>query len=123
MNALAEQIYPVRMTIVTGTFPFRQQMEEFRRALKKRTLDELFGMINSDEAFWQFMGFKIQRRVLYPDGREKTGWQDYEDTLNDPLRRVCLPSRQTTKKRIADYFKYEGFSTRVGDGPSAAGTR
>src|SRR5207253_8660309 len=65
---LAERIRPLRMVVVTGTFPLRQQMEEFRRALKKRTLDELFAMFGNDEASWKFAGFKIQRRASYPKG-------------------------------------------------------
>src|SRR5262249_54771650 len=79
---LAEQIIPLRMVVVTGTFPFKQQMEEFRRALKKHSLDELFAMINSEEASWKFENFAIERRVLYPDGREQTPWQPYDKELN-----------------------------------------
>jgi hypothetical protein len=104
---LEEQIYPVRMVIVTGTFPYRQQMEEFRRALKKRSLDELFGMIGTDEAAWQFLGFKIQRRVLSLDGREKSGWQDYEDTLNGRFAGLFAVASDYEKEN-PDYYKYEG---------------
>jgi hypothetical protein len=108
---LAEQIIPVRMAIVTGTFPFRQQMEEFRRALKKRSLEELFAMIGSDEASWQFKGFKIQRRVFYPDGREKSPWQDYEETLNSKFGGLFAVSVDYEKEE-PDYYKYEGILNR-----------
>src|SRR5438552_1355089 len=37
---LGEEIRRLRMAVVTGTFPFKQQMEEFRRALKRRTCED-----------------------------------------------------------------------------------
>jgi hypothetical protein len=104
---LAEEIYPLRMAVVTGSFPFKQQMEEFRRALKKRTLDEVFAMFGGEEAAWEFRNFRIQRRVLYPDGRVKTDWQDYDDRLNSAF--AALFARAVDyEKDDADLYKYEG---------------
>ena len=34
----AEDLYPVRMAIVTGTFPYKEQLEQFRVAMRKRNL-------------------------------------------------------------------------------------
>ncbi|HLJ92408.1 MAG TPA: hypothetical protein VKU02_04365 [Gemmataceae bacterium] len=104
---LAEQVYPVRMAVVTGTFPFRQQMDEFRRALKKRTLDELFAMFNAEEASWKFLNFRIQRRVFYQDGRQKADWQDYDETLNSAFA-TLFAEAVDYEKEDADLHKYEG---------------
>jgi hypothetical protein len=104
---LAETIYPVRMAVVTGTFPLRQQMDEFRRALKKRSLDELFLMLNNEEASWKFAGFRIQRRVLYPDGREKTPWQDYEKELNSAFA-TLFAEAVDYERDDPEFHKYEG---------------
>src|SRR5207249_265306 len=104
---LAERIYPLRMVVVTGTFPLRQQMEEFRRALKKRTLDELFAMFGNDEASWKFAGFKIQRRVSYPNGREKTPWQDYDQKLNAAFANVFAEAVDY-ERDDPEFYKYEG---------------
>jgi hypothetical protein len=104
---LAETLYPVRMVMVTATFPFRQQLEEFRRALKKRTLDELFLMFNNNEATWEFKNFDIQRRVLYPNGMEKTPWQDYDKELNSKFAAYFAVAADYDKEE-ADFYKYEG---------------
>jgi hypothetical protein len=104
---LAEEIYPLRMVVVNGTFPFRQQMEEFRRALKKHSLEELFAVLGTEEANWQFLGFKIQRHVLYPDGREKTPWQDYDAELNARFAGIFAAAVDYEKEE-PDYYKYEG---------------
>ncbi len=104
---LAEEIRPLRMAVVTGTFPFKQQMGEFRRALKKRTLDELFAMITNDEASWQFMTFKIQRRVFYPDGREKVAWQDYDEKMNADFA-TLFAEAVDYEKEDPELYKYEG---------------
>jgi hypothetical protein len=108
---LAETLYPVRMAVVTGTFPFRQQLEEFRRALKKRSLDELFAMFNSDEATWKFMNFEIERQVRTPDGKIVTPWEPYDKRLNSAFAGLFAVAADYEKEE-ADLYKYEGILSK-----------
>jgi hypothetical protein len=104
---LAERIYPLRMAVVTGTFPFRQQMDEFRRALKKRTLDELFAMFNTGEAYWDFKNLEIQRQVRTPDGKIVTPWEPYDKTINGRFAAVFAVADDYQRDE-EDWYKYDG---------------
>ena len=42
---------------VTAAFPYRQQWEEFRRALRKRSMNDLFAVNQAGEAPFEFKGF------------------------------------------------------------------
>src|SRR5262245_47687001 len=48
---LAVDILPMRMVVVTGSFPFKDQLEEFRRALRFDSIDDLFRDRNSTPTF------------------------------------------------------------------------
>jgi hypothetical protein len=80
---LAERIYPVHVAMITASFPYKQQWEEFRRALRKRTMNEVFDLNQRGEAPFEFKGFEIQRRVLLPNGQVKQDWTDYTKTWID----------------------------------------
>ena len=80
----AEQIYPYHVAVVSGAFPFKQQLENFRRSLaRKGTMNDLFAAIASNQVQFQFVGLDIQRRVTLPSGRVKDfnekdqGWKDF----------------------------------------------
>jgi hypothetical protein len=75
---LAEVIYPVRMAVVTGSFPYKQQLEEFRSKLHKKSLNEL---LSSDDAPFRFEGGVIERRVFGPNGKLRSDWADYTQPL------------------------------------------
>lgn len=72
----AETVYPYHFAIVSASFPFKQQLQEFRRALRKRNLNELLDLFNSDQAPWQFKGYEVRRRILGPDGKVLEDWDD-----------------------------------------------
>src|SRR5207245_8292309 len=82
----ADRLYPVRMAIVSGAFPFKDQLESFRIALRKRNLNELMSILDTPDAPWQFDGLDIDRRVLHLDGREKFPWQRYDDKMREALK-------------------------------------
>jgi hypothetical protein len=85
-DRLAERTYPLEMVVVQGIFPLKKQLEEFRRALRKRTLTELMAMFSSGEALWEFLPPEIERRELKPDGSEKTPWQPYGKKMGERLQ-------------------------------------
>jgi hypothetical protein len=78
---LAEQIRPLRMVVVSGTFPYRQQVEEFRRALRFDSVDAL---LSDTRAIPEFMGIDVQRREV-PPGGEPGDWEplDVEASVRD----------------------------------------
>jgi hypothetical protein len=61
----AQDIMPVRMVIVRGTFPYRRQLEEFRRALR---FDSVEALLHDPGAIPEFLGILVQRREIQPDG-------------------------------------------------------
>lgn len=87
LNAkFAEQIAPYRVAMVSAAFPYKEQLENFRRALlRKGTMNDLLAGIASGQVPFQFVGFDIQRRVTLPNGRIKDfsdkddGWKDFND--------------------------------------------
>jgi hypothetical protein len=58
----AEQVRPLKTVVIAATFPFKQQVEEFRKKLGLRSDYEVLG-----EAF-RFVGVNVQRRELDGDG-------------------------------------------------------
>jgi hypothetical protein len=68
---LAEQIRPLRMVVVTGAFPYRQEIEEFRRALRFDSVDAL---LSNPGAVPEFMGIDVQRREVSSSG-EPGDWE------------------------------------------------
>ena len=81
---LAETIWPQRMVIVTCTIPYRQQVEEYRRALRAAKAADL-----SD--FPEYRGYVVERRVLGMDGKTvEQDWTelDVKGTLRDLYSRT-----------------------------------
>src|SRR5262249_1519259 len=80
---LAVDILPMRMVVVTGSFPFKDQLEEFRRALRFDSIDDLFRDRNSTPTF---LTPEVQR-CEYHKGRNgewvQGRWQklDFDKTL------------------------------------------
>src|SRR5262249_55054238 len=82
----AEQIYPRYVAVVSAAFPFKQQLENFRKAIdKKATLATLVAAINAGQVPFQFETLEIQRRVTLPSGRienytdQDEGWKSFDE--------------------------------------------
>jgi hypothetical protein len=76
---LAEDILPFRMAVVTAAFPYKKQVEEFRKALRFRFTGELFASPDSAPVF---TGILVQRRAFGPNGQPKENWTEVkEDNL------------------------------------------
>jgi hypothetical protein len=65
---LAVDIRPFRMAYVVASFPYREQMEEFKKSLGFRTLRDLF---SDREVKIRFLGFNVERQTLRPDAAGK----------------------------------------------------
>ncbi|HXG09427.1 MAG TPA: hypothetical protein VNK04_06530 [Gemmataceae bacterium] len=96
---LAEDIFPLHMVIVVGSFPLKKQVERFQQALRLRSLEEVF-MAPERSATdpkgqripvpqFQFTGLNVRRRVIGPDGKEGE-WVDVDlKKMFAPLAVLC----------------------------------
>lgn len=78
---LAQTAFPVRVLQVSAAFPYRAQLEEFRKALRFNSVEELF---TDRAATPEFTGYSVQRRVFKPDGTMAQDWTDFDDQT--PMR-------------------------------------
>lgn len=69
----AKLVRPYTMAIISGAFPYKQQMENFRKALHYATVTEMLSDKARNPAV-EFFGFEVQRRTLSLDGKELHGW-------------------------------------------------
>lgn len=74
---------PYLMAVVTASFPYRQQLEEFRRALRFSSVTQ---MLNDPEVNIEFLGFEVQRREII---NGKPGeW--YDPKIEDEMKRMMV---------------------------------
>jgi hypothetical protein len=81
---LAKTIDPRRMVVVTASIPYRQQVEEYRRALRAQTKESL-----SERP--EYRGYMVERRVYSLDGKTlESDWTplDIQATLRDLYSRT-----------------------------------
>jgi hypothetical protein len=78
---LAQEVQPIRMVVVSGAFPYRKQLEEFRRALRFDSIDAL---LSDASAIPDFMGIDVERREV-PPGGEPVDWEklDIESSVRE----------------------------------------
>jgi hypothetical protein len=79
---LAEQVRPLRMAVIAASFPYKAQLEEFRKQLR---LPSVAAVLNEpskevdEEAkqplpAFRFLGVNVERRTLGPDGKPTSPW-------------------------------------------------
>ncbi|HLN32466.1 MAG TPA: hypothetical protein VK395_32360 [Gemmataceae bacterium] len=81
----AETIEPVHMVIIAGTFPIREQLEKFRKALHKRTLRDLYDMFGSGEAYLRFVGVEVERQV-WKNGKVVEEWAPFTEIMTKAMK-------------------------------------
>lgn len=75
-DELAEEVRPYRMVMITAAFPYRQELEQFRSALRFKSVD---AMLNDQSVHGgaEFAGLSVQRREARPgEPIEKKEWAD-----------------------------------------------
>lgn len=70
----AHYVRPYVMAIISGSFPYKKQMDNFRKALHYSTVDEMLNDRVKDPAV-EFTGINVERRTLSLDGQEQRGWE------------------------------------------------
>ena len=102
---------PVRMVVVTAVFPMKKQVEEFQRALKMLTQDELFGKNRDDlpkplginVVRYEMVNkeWKNETMILMWDG-SKVLMQQPKSPLDDLLKvAILLLQRHSSQERIS----------------------
>jgi hypothetical protein len=97
---LAKTVIPMRMAIVSGSFPYRSQLEEYRCALH---FDSIEAMLNDPDAIPEFLGMQVQRRIVRPNGHPITDWADLD--IETPIRQLRLASTGSQKEN-AQLLRY-----------------
>jgi hypothetical protein len=107
----AHQLRPLRMAIVAGSFPYRQQLEEHKRQLRKANLAEVLEEADEDdkkENSFRFLGLKVERVEVDADGKEVGPWKKL-DLLADYdlwLRATYFPLPDEDPKILP--IRYDG---------------
>jgi hypothetical protein len=94
---LARTVIPTRMAIISGSFPYRAQLEEYRSALH---FDSIESMLNDPGASPEFLGMQVQRRTVTPEREPVTDWEDLD--IETPIKQLKLAS--TGSQRENDEF-------------------
>jgi hypothetical protein len=102
---LAQEMYPLNMILVTGTFPFKEQLEQFRQALHKRSLSEIVQEAGTPEVPWEFRGLIIERREFGPDGKLKSDWQNATDKIMGTAIKILavVPDKAPVDEYLSQY--------------------
>jgi hypothetical protein len=81
----AHTTYPIRVIQISAAFPYRAQLEEFRKALRLNSVDDLF---YERAATPEFTGYSIQRRVIDPSGKVVQDWLDFD--YETPMKQLRM---------------------------------
>jgi hypothetical protein len=84
----AEDVLPLRVGVIVASFPYKQQLEEFQKALRFKTLPELF---SHPESMPEFDGFEVQRTEVHP-GKD----DDWKDV--DVMRNIKMVALRTGRR-------------------------
>jgi hypothetical protein len=97
---LARTVIPTRMAIISGSFPYRAQLEEYRSALH---FDSIESMLNDPGASLEFLGINVQRRTVTPAGEAVTEWENLD--IETPIKQLKLASTGSQKENN-DFLRY-----------------
>jgi hypothetical protein len=102
---LAEQIEPYRMVIITGAFPYKAQLDQFKTALRFKSVDE---MLNNPDipGGVEFSGLSVQRRqARLGESFDKQEWQDLpvEASMKAVMILATEPDKSELDKKLEGY--------------------
>jgi hypothetical protein len=88
---IAQTILPRRMVIVTGAFPYKQQLEEYRKAMRYGSIEEM--LADPAGARPEFFGFNVQRRKYNEQGAMIDDWTDID--VHADMKRLRMQAVDT----------------------------
>ncbi|HEV3144083.1 MAG TPA: hypothetical protein VGZ47_09390 [Gemmataceae bacterium] len=71
----AEFIQPVRMVVISASFPYRKQLEEYQKALRYQNMGEL---VANPADMPVFKGFLVERQIKSVDGKVLQPWTPFD---------------------------------------------
>jgi hypothetical protein len=112
---VARNVRPTRMVVVSAIFPMRDQLDEYRKALRYATLEEL--LAHRDE-LPKPIGLEVSRSEALPDGKwsewkplfriDRNGKPIVEPTIKDMMRRMLVDDEDP---QLAAQYIYPGLVT------------
>ncbi len=94
----AQFVRPLQAVLIQASFPWKQQLEEYRNALRYDSLEQLNA--NPDD-FPIFEGLKVQRRVHFPNG-QTSEWTDFDwVSVYEPIFREKIDEDQADPEALA----------------------
>ena len=101
----ARQLMPARIAYIAASFPYKAQLEEFRRKLKKRSIDEVLNETSGEgddkRKSVAFLGVKVQRMEVDANDQKVTDWKDLD--LGDSYRVWLMNSGKPFEPDDAKY--------------------
>lgn len=70
----AQFVRPLQAVLIQASFPLKQQLEEFKNALRYNDIGQL---LSNAEDYPVFEGLKVQRRIHFPNG-QTSEWMDFD---------------------------------------------
>jgi hypothetical protein len=104
-HELAEQVIPYRMAIVTGAFPYKAELEQFKSALRFPSIDK---MLADDKVHGgaEFAGLSVQRREARPgEDLSKKEWHDLpvEAAMKAVMILAVEPDKSEQDKKLESF--------------------
>lgn len=92
---IAVTIQPQKMAVLQASFPYRAQLEAYRKALRYKEMKDLYAVQDDMPVFF---GVDVQRRIYRPKGRELEMLQDWTSIdlagSTQALRAVALYEKE-----------------------------
>lgn len=109
----ARQPRPLRVVVIAGSFPYRQQLEEFRTKLHMQDIYEVLNetMQERETPSFEFRGVEIQRMEVDANGKPLGEWKEVKvtDDYRYWLKWTFLPF-QEEKDPKTEYVKMNGLT-------------
>jgi hypothetical protein len=103
----AHRLQPLRMAIIAGSFPYKQQLEEHKKKLRLNSIDdvlnETIGKGDKQLAAFDFRGVEVQRMEVDADGKKISEWIDpqLEEAYRFWLKYTHIPFQPENPKYAA----------------------
>ena len=100
----AHQPLPMRMAIIVGSFPYKQQIEEHKARLRLKSTDdvlnETIGEKDKQTAAFDFREVIVERMEVDAEGKKISEWQDpqLKESYQECLRYTYLPFEREEPK-------------------------
>ena len=110
----ARQPRPLRVAVIGGSFPYRRQLEEFKKQLRlpdiASVLNETLPDKEKESKSFEFLGVEVQRVEVDADGKNLGEWSDLPlaETYQLWLKSTFWPFQAEDPKYNYNLIKFDG---------------